>query len=73
MEAFASGLGVVVSEWATANLDLNKEFISVVPENKILLSKENKKEEAAKNLVYQNPMDFKEKKKFKWLNGFLNF
>lgn len=35
MEAFASGLGVVVSEWATANLDLNKEFISVVPENKI--------------------------------------
>ena len=27
--------------------------------------KENKKEEAAKNLVYQNPMDFKEKKKFK--------
>ena len=35
MEAFAAGLGVVVSEWATANLDLNKKFISVIPENKI--------------------------------------
>ena len=35
MEAFAAGLGVVVSEWATANLDLDKEFISVIPENKI--------------------------------------
>ena len=35
MEAFAAGLGVVVSEWATANLDFDKEFISVIPENKI--------------------------------------
>ena len=35
MEAFASGLGVVVSEFATANLDLNKEFITVIPESKI--------------------------------------
>lgn len=35
MEAFAAGLGVVISEWATANLDLNKKFISVIPENKI--------------------------------------
>ncbi len=36
MEAFAAGLGVVVSEWATANLDLSKKFITVIPENKIL-------------------------------------
>ena len=35
MEAFAAGLGVVVSEWATANLDLSKNFITVIPENKI--------------------------------------
>jgi len=35
LEAFASGLGVVVSEWASANLDLNKEFITVIPESKI--------------------------------------
>jgi len=35
MEAFAAGLGVVVSEFATANLDIDKEFITVVPEDKI--------------------------------------
>lgn len=35
MEAFAAGLGVVVSEWATGNLDLSKEFITVIPENKM--------------------------------------
>ena len=35
MEAFASGLGVVVSEFATANLDTDKEFITVIPESKI--------------------------------------
>jgi len=35
MEAFAAGLGVVVSEWATANLNLDRGFISVIPEDKI--------------------------------------
>ena len=35
MEAFAAGLGVVVSEWGTANLDLSKEFITVIPEDRI--------------------------------------
>lgn len=35
MEAFAAGLGVVISQWATANLDLDKKFISVIPEDKI--------------------------------------
>jgi hypothetical protein len=35
MEALAAGLGIVISEFATANLDLDKEFIDVVPENKI--------------------------------------
>jgi len=35
MEAFAAGLGVVVSQWATANLDLSKEFITVIPEDKV--------------------------------------
>ena len=35
MEAFAAGLGVVVSEWAIANLDLSKKFITVIPEDKI--------------------------------------
>lgn len=35
MEALAAGLGIVISEFATANLDLDREFIDVVPENKI--------------------------------------
>lgn len=34
-EAFSAGLGVVVSEWASANLDLDKKFITVIPEDKI--------------------------------------
>ena len=35
MEALAAGLGVVVCQWGAANLDLDKEFITVIPEEKI--------------------------------------
>lgn len=35
MEALAAGLGIVISQYATANLDLNKQFIDVIPEDKI--------------------------------------
>ena len=35
MEALTAGLGVVVCEWGKANLDTSKEFITVIPENKI--------------------------------------
>ena len=35
MEAFAAGLGVVVTEWGKANLDVDKEFITVIPEKYI--------------------------------------
>jgi len=35
LEAFSAGLGVVVSEWAAANLDIRKSFITVIPEDKI--------------------------------------
>lgn len=35
MEAFAAGLGIVVSEYASANLDLDKNFIDIIPESKI--------------------------------------
>ena len=35
MEAFAAGLGVVVTEWGKANLDTSKEFITVIPEKHI--------------------------------------
>jgi glycosyltransferase involved in cell wall biosynthesis len=35
LEAMSAGLGLVVSEWATANLDLSLPFIDVISENKI--------------------------------------
>ena len=35
MEAFAAGLGVVVTEWGKANLDVDKKFITVIPEKHI--------------------------------------
>jgi glycosyltransferase involved in cell wall biosynthesis len=35
LEAMSAGLGLVISEFATANLDLSKPFIDVIPENKI--------------------------------------
>ena len=34
-EALVAGLGVVVSECSCANLDLSKEFITVIPNNKL--------------------------------------
>ena len=35
MEALSAGLGVVVSQWGKANLDLDKKFITVIDEDKI--------------------------------------
>ena len=35
MEALSSGLGLVISEKSAANLDINKKFISIIPESKI--------------------------------------
>jgi len=35
LEAMSAGLGLVISEFATANLDLSKPFIDVIPENMI--------------------------------------
>lgn len=35
MEAMTAGLGLVLSEFATANLDVTKPFISVIPESKM--------------------------------------
>jgi glycosyltransferase involved in cell wall biosynthesis len=35
MEALAAGLGVVVCEWGKANLDESKDFITIIPEDKI--------------------------------------
>jgi hypothetical protein len=35
MEALCAGLGLVISEWATANLDLTLPWISVIPGNEL--------------------------------------
>ena len=35
LEGMASGLGLVLSEQSTANLDLSKPFITVIPDDKI--------------------------------------
>ncbi len=35
LEAFAAGLGVVVSQYAAANLDSSRGFITIIPEDKI--------------------------------------
>jgi len=35
MEALSAGLGVVVTEWGSANLDVTKNFITVIPESKV--------------------------------------
>ena len=35
MEAMSAGLGLVISQWATANLDVSLPFIDVIPESKI--------------------------------------
>ena len=35
MEALAAGLGIVICEWATPNVDTTKEFVTVIPEKRI--------------------------------------
>ena len=35
LEGMAAGLGLVLSEQSTANLDLSKSFITVIPDNKL--------------------------------------
>jgi len=34
-EALVCGLGVVISYWASANLDISKEYIDIIPDDKI--------------------------------------
>ena len=35
LEGMAAGLGLVLSEQSTANLDLSQPFITVIPDNKL--------------------------------------
>ena len=70
MEALAAGLGLVISEKASANLDISKKFIDVIPEKKI-----NDKE-YIKNIILLNRKYSSSKRKeivdyaksFEWLN-----
>ena len=53
MEALAAGLGLVISEKASANLDVSKRFIDVIPEKKIH-DKEYIKKTILRNRVYSS-------------------
>ena len=70
MEAFAAGLGVVVTEWGKANLDVDKEFITVIPE-KHIGDLQFLEYEIVKNRVYsvqhrEEILEYAEK--FDWIN-----
>lgn len=68
MEALAAGLGLVISEWATANLDLTKDFITVIPESKITdLDYIKSKIEENRNISLKKRNDIVEyAKEFNW-------
>lgn len=69
MEALCSGLGLVISQFATANLDTSLEFIDVIPEEKIndviyvehIISKNRKysTDHRAEILEYSKQFDWK--------------
>lgn len=70
MEALAAGLGVVVCEWGKANLDTDKEFITVIPESmigdtdyvesKIIKNREYSVTHRQEILEYSKQFDWKE-------------
>lgn len=68
MEALASGLGLVLTEKCTANLDLDKKFISVVTEQQLQDERELKKViENNRNYSINNREEILEySKKFDW-------
>lgn len=68
MEALSAGLGVVVCEWGKANLDTSKEFITIIPENKIsdLEYVEDKINENRKYAVNNRKEIIKYSKQFDW-------
>ena len=75
MEAFAAGLGVVVTEWGKANLDSTKEFITVIPE-KYINDIEFVEYEIVKNRKYS--IDHRDEilsyaQTFDWVNIIKNF
>ena len=70
MEALAAGLGVVVCQWGAANLDTNKEFITVIPENKIsdIAYVESKMIENREYSIHHRKDILEYSKQFDWIN-----
>lgn len=70
LEAMSAGLGLVLSECATANLDLNKSFVDVIPEAKIGDTEfiSNVLEENRKKSVTQRDKIREYAKEFDWKN-----
>ena len=75
MEAFSAGLGVVISQWAAANLDFTKKFITIIPEDKISDIKfiENCIEENRKYSIEHRDEILDYAKQFEWCRILENY
>ena len=75
MEALSAGLGVVVTEWGKANLDQSKEFITIIPEDKVEdISYVEEKIIENRNYSVQNRKKILEySKEFDWVNIIKNY
>lgn len=75
MEALSAGLGVVVTEWGKANLDQSKEFITIIPEDKVEdISYVEEKIIENRNYSIQNRKEILEySKEFDWVNIIQNY
>ena len=75
MEALSAGLGVVVTEWGKANLDQSKEFITIIPEDKVEdISYVEEKIIENRNYSVQNRREILEySKEFDWVNIIKNY
>lgn len=74
MEALSAGLGIVVTEWGKANLDLTKKFITIIPENKIndISYVEKKIVENRKYSIEHREEILEYSKEFEWVNVIKN-
>lgn len=75
MEALSAGLGIVVTEWGKANLDLTKKFITIIPENKIndISYVEKKIVENRKYSIEHREEILEYSKEFEWVNVIKNY
>jgi len=75
MEALSAGLGVVVTEWGKANLDKSKEFITIIPEDKVTdISYIEEKIIENRNYSIKNRKEILEySKEFDWINVIQNY